>query len=85
MFNFWASFCTIGLYLLQIQVLNRISAFTVNLSYNLEPLYSILLAMLFFHEAQELNTSFYLGLGLILLSVLLQTYHVLHTNRSQAL
>lgn len=82
---FLASFCTIGLYLLQIQVLNRISAFTVNLSYNLEPLYSILLAMLFFHEAQELNTSFYLGLGLILLSVLLQTYHVLHTNRSGTL
>lgn len=29
--------CTIGLYLLQIQVLKRVSAFTVNLSYNLEP------------------------------------------------
>lgn len=82
---FLASFCTIGLYLLQIQVLNRISAFTVNLSYNLEPLYSILLAMLFFHEARELNTSFYLSLGLILLSVLLQTYHVLHTHRSGTL
>lgn len=80
-----ASFCTIGLYLLQIQVLNKISAFTVNLSYNLEPLYSILLAMLFFNEAQELNTSFYLGLGLILLSVLLQSCQVLYANRFRTL
>lgn len=66
-------FCTIGLYLLQIQALRNISAFTVNLSYNLEPIYSILLAMLIFHEAKELNWAFYAGLGLIILSVLLQS------------
>ncbi|MCD8269261.1 MAG: DMT family transporter [Parabacteroides sp.] len=69
--------CTIGLYLLQIQVLKMISAFTVNLSYNLEPVYSIILAMLFFGEAKELNTAFYLGLGLICISVLLQTREAL--------
>lgn len=69
--------CTIGLYLLQIQVLQTISAFTVNLSYNLEPVYSIILAMLFFGEAKELNVAFYAGLGLILLSVLLQTHEAL--------
>ena len=60
-----ASVCTIGLYLLQIQVLKVVSAFTVNLTYNLEPVYSIILAMLFFHEARELNGAFYIGLGLI--------------------
>lgn len=65
--------CTIGLYLLQIQVLKQISAFTVNLSYNLEPIYSIILAMLFFGEAKQLNTAFYCGLGLIILSVILQS------------
>lgn len=69
-----AFFCTIGLYLLQIEVLQTISAFTVNLSYNLEPVYSIILAMIFFGEAKELSLAFYGGLGLILLSVLLQTY-----------
>ena len=57
-----ASVCTIGLYLLQIQVLKVVSAFTVNLTYNLEPVYSIILAMLFFHEARELNGSFYIGI-----------------------
>lgn len=68
-----ASVCTVGLYLLQIQVLKEISSFTVSLSYNLEPIYSIVLAMLIFNEARELNFSFYLGLGLIVLSVALQT------------
>lgn len=68
-----AFFCTIGLYLLQIDVLKKISAFTVNLSYNLEPVYSIILAMVFFGEAKELTLAFYGGLALIILSVLLQT------------
>lgn len=65
--------CTIGLYLLQIQALKRLSAFTVNLTYNLEPVYTIILAMLIFNEAKEVNFSFYIGLGLIMLSVFLQT------------
>lgn len=76
---FWllvlAFICTIGLYLLQIEVLKTISAFTVNLSYNLEPVYSIMLAMLFFGEAKELTSAFYAGLGLIILSVALQTFY----------
>ena len=72
-----ASVCTVGLYILQIQVLKVISAFTVNLSYNLEPIYSIIGAMLIFQEAKYLNFSFYLGLGLIVLSVVLQTLNVL--------
>lgn len=78
-----SSFCTIGLYLLQIEALRSISAFTLNLSYNLEPVYSILLAMLLFGEAAELNWAFYCGIALIVLSVLLQTHkeYVLRKNR----
>ena len=68
-----ALFCTIGMYLLQIQALKQLSAFTVNLTYNLEPCYTILLAFLFFGEARELNLSFYIGISLVILSVLLQT------------
>lgn len=69
-----ASFCTIGMYLLQLQALERISAFTVNLSYNLEPVYSIAIAMLFLGEAGELGLAFYAGLALICASVALQTF-----------
>lgn len=75
-------FCTALLYLLQIDVLKSVSAFTVNLSYNLEPVYSILIAMLFLGEAKELNFSFYIGLSLIILSVLLQTINVWHTRKN---
>jgi len=76
-----AFICTIGLYMLQIQVLQKVSAFTVNLSYNLEPVYSIILAMIFFGEAKELNFSFYGGIALIILSVLLQTREILSSKR----
>ena len=80
----FASFCTIGMYLLQIQSLERISAFTVNLTYNLEPVYSIILAMLLFGEGRELGLSFYAGLGLICLSVALQTASVMKLQRRSA-
>ena len=76
--NLWwmlchALLCTVAMYILQIQALKRLSAFTVNLTYNLEPCYTIALAFLIFGEGREINFSFYLGLTLILLSVLLQT------------
>lgn len=65
-------FCTIGMCILQIQALRKISAFTVNLSYNLEPIYSIILAMIIFHEGKEFTLIFYIGLILIFISVFLQ-------------
>lgn len=73
--------CTVWLYKLQIQVLKKLSAFTVNLTYNLEPVYTIILAMIIFNEARELNAAFYLGLGLIILSVILQTLSVLKAKK----
>lgn len=69
-----ASFCTVGLYVLFAESLKRISAFTVNLSFNLEPVYSIILAFLFFNEGKELNLSFYIGLAFVMTSVILQTF-----------
>jgi len=70
----FAFFCTICVYILQIQSLKKISAFTFNLTYNLEPVYSILFAMLLLDEAKELNTAFYVGLSLIVVSVALQMF-----------
>ncbi|MGG7665219.1 DMT family transporter [Dyadobacter sp. BHUBP1] len=77
-----AFFCTVVLYMLQTQVLRRISAFTVNLSLNLEPVYTIILAILIYHENKELRWSFYLGLVLILLSVVLQMLQVMRAHRN---
>ncbi len=77
-----ASVCTVGLYLLQIVVLRYVSAFTMNLTYNLEPIYSIAAAMLLFSENRELNFSFYCGLCFIAMSVILQTASLLWESRA---
>jgi len=66
-------FCTVALYVIFAEVLKKIPAFTVNLSFNLEPVYAIILALLFFDESKELNFSFYMGLLFIILSVGLQS------------
>ncbi len=76
-----AVFCTIGMSYLLIQCLQYISAFTVNLSYNLEPIYSIAIAIAFLGEAHQLNFSFYLGLACITLSVVLQTLWVMRQKK----
>jgi drug/metabolite transporter (DMT)-like permease len=69
----FAAFFTIAPFLLQLQALRSISAFTVNLSYNLEPVYTVTLAMIFFGEASELSAAFWAGVALILSSVAIQT------------
>lgn len=68
-----AAFCTVTLYVLFAEVLRVIPAFTVNLSFNLEPIYSIILAFIFFNEGKEVNASFYLGCAFVMLSVILQS------------
>ncbi len=60
-------------FLLQIHALRKLSAFTVNVAYNLEPVYSILFAALLFGETREVGLSFWIGIALIVLSVFLQT------------
>jgi drug/metabolite transporter (DMT)-like permease len=67
----WA--CTVLAFNLSMSALQKISAFTVNLSYNLEPVYGIILAFWLFREDKYLNRGFYLGFFLILLSIVLQT------------
>ena len=68
----FASVFTIIPFLLQLHALRHISAFTVNLTYNLEPVYTIFFAMLLFNEASELGWSFWAGIVLIIASVALQ-------------
>ena len=64
--------CTVFAFNLSMRALQRISAFTVNLSYNLEPVYGVLLAFLFLKENRNLHSGFYAGLGCILFSIIAQ-------------
>jgi drug/metabolite transporter (DMT)-like permease len=77
---FWllvlAWLCTVLSFDLQLNALKKISAFTANLTYNLEPVYGIILAFIFFKENENLNRAFYFGVGLILLAVVLQMMRI---------
>ncbi|MBS1667317.1 MAG: DMT family transporter [Bacteroidetes bacterium] len=70
---FWLLFlsllCTVLAFNLSMKALQKISAFTVNLSYNLEPVYGILLAFVVLKENKHLNKGFYIGFTLILFSI----------------
>lgn len=68
-----ACVCTVLCFDLQLNALKKISPFTANIAYNMEPVYGIILAFIFFHENKLLESYFYLGVGLIILSVVLQT------------
>jgi drug/metabolite transporter (DMT)-like permease len=68
--------CSVWAFQLSANALKKISAFTVNLSYNLEPVYGIVLAFVVFGENARLQPSFYAGLALILLAVVLQSLRV---------
>ena len=58
----------------KMEALRHLSAFTLNLSINLEPIYGIGLAFLIYHENEHLHRGFFIGAGIILLSVLLHAF-----------
>lgn len=71
-----AWFCTVLSVNLSLQALKHISAFTQNLTLNLEPIYGILLAFVIFQENKDLSPGFYWGFGLIALAVALQMLRI---------
>ncbi len=68
--------CTVIAMDFSLQALQKVSAFTLTLTVNLEPVYGILLAFFIFNEQNELGQSFYLGFGFIVLSVVLQMIRI---------
>lgn len=79
-----AILCTVVMYMLIIAALKHISSFTVSLTFNLEPLYTILLAIIIYRENKQLSASFYFGLFLILTSLALQMWRVRSKNKKKA-
>jgi drug/metabolite transporter (DMT)-like permease len=63
--------CTVYAYSIAVELMKRISAFAINLTVNMEPVYGILLAVLFFDEHNTMTNGFYLGTLIILLAVLI--------------
>jgi drug/metabolite transporter (DMT)-like permease len=80
-----AWFCSVLAFQFSINALKKLSAFTVNLSFNLEPVYGIILAFLIYHENKELGWSFFAGLTLIVLALGLQMWRVWRQSKKRPL
>lgn len=69
-----ASICTAYAFIGSVQVMKYISPYTVMLTYNLEPIYGITLALLLFPEKEIMSAQFYYGAILVLITVLAEGF-----------
>ena len=84
---FWLSIlaiaCTVWSTHLMLSSLKHISAFTLNVTLNLEPVYGIILAFILFKEQKQLGLSFYAGIICIIISVIIQMRRIVKQHRIQ--
>ena len=78
MHDFWyllilSSVCTAYAFIVSTAVMKYLSPFTVMLTINLEPIYGIVLAILFFKDSEQMKTEFYCGAIVILMSVIINS------------
>jgi len=66
--------CTAAAYVMAVAVMKELSAFTVALATNLEPIYGIILALIFFGSNEKMSLGFYAGAIIVLGTVLLYPY-----------
>jgi len=74
-------FCSVIAFQLSANALKRLSAFTVNLTYNLEPVYGILLAFIVYKENQFLSKWFFVGFAIIAVALIIHLYLLLKVER----
>jgi drug/metabolite transporter (DMT)-like permease len=83
---FWLSIlaiaCTVWSTHLMLSSLKHISAFTLNVTLNLEPVYGIILAFILFKEQKQLGLSFYAGILCIIISVIIQMRRIVKQHRT---
>lgn len=65
-----ASICTAYAFIAAIHVMRFISPYTVVLTYNLEPIYGIVLALILFPNSEQMGVMFYIGAALIIATVI---------------
>ena len=76
-----AWFCSVLAFQFSTYALKRLTAFTVNLSFNLEPVYGIFLAIILFGESRDFDRSFFAGLTLIAASLIIHIVMLLKKER----
>ncbi len=73
--------CTLLPFALSLVALRQLSAFSAQLAVNLEPIYAIALAALFFGEHDEVQWTFYAGAAIVVAGVFL--HPLLHRSEKQ--
>jgi drug/metabolite transporter (DMT)-like permease len=74
--------CTAFAFVVGVDVMKKLSAYTVALTINLEPIYGIIMAFLIFGESELMSTGFYVGTFIVLLSVFGYPVYYQYKNRS---
>ncbi|PWJ42041.1 DMT family transporter [Sediminitomix flava] len=62
--------CTVYAFYVSIELMKRMTAFQVSLTNNLEPVYGIIMALIFYPESETMSVGFYMGTAVILSSVI---------------
>jgi drug/metabolite transporter (DMT)-like permease len=73
--------CSVIAFQFSAYALKKLSAFTVNLTFNLEPVYGIILAFLVYKENQQLNKWFYIGFSMIAIALVIHILMLIHEGR----
>ena len=66
--------CTAFAFVVSVEVMKSLSPYSVIMAVNLEPIYSIIVALILFGESEEMTSSFYIGGSIIILTVFLDGY-----------
>ncbi|HRF75360.1 MAG TPA: DMT family transporter [Chitinophagales bacterium] len=70
----FSALCTVVPFTLSLYCMRHISVFTASITLNLEPVYGIIMAIVFFNENEYLAPGFYIGTLLILLVVFINPF-----------
>ncbi len=74
-------FCSVLAFQLSGYALKKLSAFTVNLTFNLEPVYGIILAFALFNENELLSKWFYIGFAIIAVALIIHIIILVREER----
>ena len=66
--------CTAFAFIVSVEVMKRITPYSVTMSVNLEPIYSIVLAILIWPESETMSYGFYMGTIIVLATIFLNGY-----------
>ncbi len=66
--------CTAAVFVWMVEIMKYISPYSLIMAINLEPIYSIVLALIIFSESEHMNLSFYVGASVIIFVVFLESY-----------